>query len=45
MVGIKRKIVQFITKVIPIFEYHVCTNYEISEKFYESQLEPLAGIR
>ena len=45
VVGVKRKIVQLITKVILIFEHHICTSFRISIIYYDREKNKLAGSR
>jgi len=34
LIGIERKLIQLIAKVLPIIEHHICTSFGASSEFY-----------
>ena len=41
--GVERKAIKLLTKVIPIFKYYICTIYGVSNTCYRGEIDPLAG--
>ena len=35
--------IKLIAKIIPNFEYHICTSYRVSAKYYGGQKDKLGG--
>ena len=43
-VGVDRLAIKLFTKMMPRFEYCICTNFGISEEYYEGRNDPLGGL-
>ena len=42
-VGVNREASKVFAKILPIMNYHICTDYGVSEKYYGGKLEKLGG--
>ena len=42
-IGIKRKPIKLIAKLLPVMKHHICTAYGASEKYYSGKQDKVAG--
>ena len=42
-IGIKRKLIKLIAKLLPVMKYYICTAYRVSEKYYSRKQDEVAG--